>query len=530
MPSRPNTRSQASSERLSTGTSSKDGSSQRSSSPSRSGSPSPSRPRQPLARPSGEHNDDSNDLNESSAGSDGSDDSNGPDSDSTYNSSDFEDPEVAFYMDRIKKLLHKKRPVPHRTNIRVPPAAARRTAAPLRAPDSDREINRLKEKIETLKAEKASLKDALDTLRQQRDEANVEAANAIDCQEVLQADFNELQDKVATLSEELTTTKQQLADAQGKQLVTMLAKPTPFSGSKQDKLDIRDWLQSIHDYTSSTRLAKSEQQRIQIAESYLQGEAKRSWLITRSAMNNGSDNVYADITFEAFKEALVKRWDPACTEVVAQHRLDQLKQRGSLPDFVAEFDKLCSYVPDMQDREKVHRFLTSINSDLVDMVSTDPTTRQRWTKYEDLRSYALNHAAAAAATALPAALRPHGHHNRFKRRQDALASIANAAQAGAKRPRSFADVAAAGGGAVGGAAGAGSSRQAQQRSGRLVEYKNAKGMAFSRHPALVRWCHGNSVCLTCYEKYTPATASQHRHNCTKTPAKGLPNGYSIPRG
>jgi len=265
-------------------------------------------------------------------------------------------------------------------------------------------------------------------------------------------------------------------------------------------------------------LAQTDAQRIQIAESYLQGEAKRSWLTTRRALTNDSNDTYATLTFEQFKEALVKRWDPACTEVVAQHKLDKLKQTGSLPDFVAEFDKLCSYVSDMQDREKVHRFLNSINASIVDMVSTDPTTRQRWTKYDDLRAYALNHAAAASAAAAPARHGPLGRRVHFKRHAEVLGNIRAALDSGNKKPRLTYSEAAAG-----------TSRQAgqqQEGKGRFLTLKNGKGIEFSRHASLVRWCHGNSVCLTCFSKYDNSTMHQHRGNCPRPPAKGFPTGYS----
>jgi len=185
-----------------------------------------------------------------------------------------------------------------------------------------------------------------------------------------------------------------------KSFVSSLGKPTAFSGSKgTDKLGARDWLTSISDYLTSSKVASTDEQRVQFAETYLQGEARRAWHVTRTTMSEDG------ITYAAFQQAIIDRWDPASSEINAMNELDDLRQTGTLTVFITKFDRICSLSPDISDREKVHKFLRNCNPAVATLIATDPQTKKRWTVYQDLKQYALNYVAslppaAAAATAL----------------------------------------------------------------------------------------------------------------------------------
>ena len=333
--------------------------------------------------------------------------------------------------------------------------------------------------------------------------------------------------KVEELERQVEAATSLTNDLTSKSFVSSLAKPASFSGNrKSDSLQARDWLQTINDYLSSSRIAKTVQQQIQFAETYLTGEARRTWHTIRSTLRKPSDtdsSAYAGITFEQFQQALIDRWDPACSEVNAMHQLERLQQTGSLQSFISSFDRLCSFVPDLSDREKVHRFLAQIDQGLVPLIATDPATKTRWHSYADLRTYALNYVASAPAAARRtfASKRRSGHIDGMQemiKRHKHDGAGPSGSNGGFEVPRYHRN-------------NNGSSGSADGSGGPFKEFKNGNGIAFTRHHKLVSWCHANSICLCCYGAYTPATASQHRQNCKQAPKAcgSFPQGYSLPK-
>ena len=343
----------------------------------------------------------------------------------------------------------------------------------------------------------------------------------------LKLHLEELTAKLAAAESKVAAGDALTTDISGKSFVASLAKPSSFSGSRQkDSLHARDWLQTINDYLNSSRIAKTVTQQIQFAETYLSGEARRTWHTIRSTLRKPSDtdsSAYAGITFEQFQQALIDRWDPACSEVNAMHQLERLQQTGSLQSFISSFDRLCSFVPDMSDREKVHRFLAQIDQGLVPLIATDPATKTRWHSYADLRTYALNYVASAPAAARRtfASKRRSGHIDGMQemiKRHKHDGAGPSGSNGGFEVPRYHRN-------------NNGSSGSADGSGGPFKEFKNGNGIAFTRHHKLVSWCHANSICLCCYGAYTPATASQHRQNCKQAPKAcgSFPQGYSLPK-
>lgn len=100
------------------------------------------------------------------------------------------------------------------------------------------------------------------------------------------------------------------------------------------------------------------------------------------------------------RECLVSRFDPASSSVNARFELDKLKQSGkfsNLNHYLTEFDRICSYVPDMQDAEKIHRFLSGLTNEVfMRQLTVDPMTKGRYTDFAALR-HAASHVAAAFA-------------------------------------------------------------------------------------------------------------------------------------
>lgn len=343
----------------------------------------------------------------------------------------------------------------------------------------------------------------------------------------------ELQQRVTDTEDRLALCESSAIEVSSKSFITSLAKPPTFSGRHKDSLQARDWLQTINDYLNSSHIAKTESQKIQFAESYLVGEARRTWHTTRNTLCDSTDqsqSPYAGITFSQFEQALIDRWDPACSMVNAMNELDDLHQRGSLSSFISNFDRLCSFIPNITDREKVHRFLRNIDQDLVPILATDPATKDRWQRYSDLRSYALNYVASATAA------KPRRAVAHAAKRTGILQQIQEAATNGKTALKRL---------KTDGSGGFitpsylsrkphnGNTEGKTQSNGShggnpFTDYKNKREETFSRHYKTVNYCHAKSICICCYEEYTKATVGQHRENCTAPPKKGLPPGYKLP--
>lgn len=95
--------------------------------------------------------------------------------------------------------------------------------------------------------------------------------------------------------------------------------------------------------------------------------------------------------------ALIYSWDPACSDVKARTDPERLRSTGNMTQYVAAFDRLISYIPYMQDDEKVHKLLyrisTSGHAAVAKDIPIDPATKKFWSSYVTLRSYALQQAA-----------------------------------------------------------------------------------------------------------------------------------------
>lgn len=343
-------------------------------------------------------------------------------------------------------------------------------------------------------------------------------SNAKRCEE----ERDEAAAETSRLTAELAAEKTANEAATSKSFVSSLGKPTAFSGSRgSDKLGARDWLTSISDYLASSKVANTDAQRVQFAETYLQGEAKRAWHVTRNTMSEDG------ITYAAFQQAIIDRWDPASSEINAMNELDDLKQTGSLTAFMQKFDRICSFIPTLTDREKVHKFLRNCNPAVATLIATDPQTKKRWTVYQDLKQYAINYVASLppAAAAAHTTARPH------LKRTGALGNIRQLVDSvhPSKRFRKSEED----GFQAAPGYGSNSARRHNSQPPRPAQpgfqwHKNAKQQWFSRHNNVIKWCHAHDICICCFETYDRGTTAKfHREHCGQPPQpdKKLPPGY-----
>jgi hypothetical protein len=187
-----------------------------------------------------------------------------------------------------------------------------------------------------------------------------------------------------------------------KQLQSIAAKPQQFDG-KPGRQGVRNWIAGLKEYIDLVAEQYSEADKVKLASTFLKDNALRVWQTERENLPAAMRGRWA-----VFEQVMLDRYDTGTDAVTARYQLDVLQQ-GTRPvaAFVQTFDTLVSYVPGMGDEEKVHRFLAAANAEVQAKLQLNPVTNSRWSRYVDLRQYALKlfayetamRAAAAAAAA-----------------------------------------------------------------------------------------------------------------------------------
>jgi hypothetical protein len=218
-----------------------------------------------------------------------------------------------------------------------------------------------------------------------------------------------------------------------KQLQSIAAKPQQFDG-KAGRNGVRNWLAGLKEYIDLVAEQYSEADKVKLASTFLEDNALRVWQTERENLPAGLRGWWA-----VFEQVMLDRYDTGTDAITARYQLDVLQQ-GTRPvaAFVQTFDTLISYVPGMGDEEKVHRFLAAANEEVQAKLQLNPNTNSRWTRYVDLRQYALKlfayetaMRAAAAAAAAGGGRRGGRHHHP----RDVPKGLALDAGGGDNRPR-----------------------------------------------------------------------------------------------
>ena len=270
---------------------------------------------------------------------------------------------------------------------------------------------------ETKRAQNHALSTAIELLKRQLQE--LESKNA-EKDRTIQDQATEiagLHDQLEALNEENNDLKGQVAARQadaeekdktivggfeGRLLASAMAKPPPFSGKgllvTEGGQQVEDWMAQVRRYTKG--LPVSPAAAVAIATSLLQSEAARAWDSHEAALQG------KPATLDDVKQCLLQRFTPAATGFQARERLDRIQLGkgggGTLAGYVTEFDKLCAMIPDLQEPEKVHRFISGIKHSpnfspaLLTQCCVDPATSAFYTEYSRMRTAALNASAHAA--------------------------------------------------------------------------------------------------------------------------------------
>jgi hypothetical protein len=249
-----------------------------------------------------------------------------------------------------------------------------------------------------LRAAKWSIKAATGDKERYRKQRN-QLQERVDLLEAQLASMDSLTDDkdeiIKVLREEIEDLKAQLSEAEAKEAEVAgkkrklevdpkhCGKPLHFDGKSPN---VRDWLMNLELYFELMADSIPAECQVGTAATYLKGEALRYWHFRLKQLDE-----FQKSDMSVFQRSLIERFDSANDPIAARYKLDKLQQGdNAMRVHVQTFDTLCSYIPDMADGEKIHRFLTTVRAECSKVLCNDPSTGARWDKYADMRRYALN--------------------------------------------------------------------------------------------------------------------------------------------
>lgn len=262
-------------------------------------------------------------------------------------------------------------------------------------------------KVEALESEVQDLRGQVVTSQGQTTQVRSQLADAMD--------------QLATKDGKIASLEGNAAEEARKRLSTALAKPPFFEGkvaASNDSGDaVRDWVDTVKRYVDAVEFTDADA--VRFAASYLRGQALAAWNLRAAALATESKPV----TLEEFTQALVLRFGGPAQEADARMKLDRLKQEGklkSLRAYLAEFERLCERIPDMRDGEKVHRFLSGLQTGAyMRALNINPATLQRYDTFADMRRAAETLAASSGVVDdVNGALNRHGQRREQQQQQN----------------------------------------------------------------------------------------------------------------
>ena len=127
-----------------------------------------------------------------------------------------------------------------------------------------------------------------------------------------------------------------------------------FEGSKEN--DLEEWIFEIERYFQKSRIADFH--KVDFSIDYLKGPAK---LFFRSIPNGIS------MTWSEFTALLRRNYEPRNRQGHLRNRMETLKQKGQIEDYIRDFDKIMAQVRDMSKYDVMRNFVKGLN----------PKTRER---------------------------------------------------------------------------------------------------------------------------------------------------------
>ena len=151
-------------------------------------------------------------------------------------------------------------------------------------------------------------------------------------------------------------------------------KPDPFSGgtSPGDRVDL--WLFTMERYCDAVNM--KPEQRVPFAATFLRSGAATWWRAHLTLVREGKEQLIID--WERFAGSLLAQFKPVNWKKIARDKLHNLRQTGSVSQYVYTFHALCLDVGHVSEDEKLDRFVRGLKPRVQQEVELqDPHTLEK---------------------------------------------------------------------------------------------------------------------------------------------------------
>lgn len=167
-------------------------------------------------------------------------------------------------------------------------------------------------------------------------------------------------DQLRTMGNEIAIMKGAVASSlaggsRESHLNVKIPEPKSYGGARVAK-DLENFLWDMEQYFKAAHIDEREQ--VSITSMYLVGDAKLWWR-TRTDGDASVDRP-AITTFEALKKELKEQFLPLNASWLARESLRNLRQTGTVRDYVKEFSSLLLDIKNMSDEDKLFNFLAGL--------------------------------------------------------------------------------------------------------------------------------------------------------------------------
>ena len=150
-------------------------------------------------------------------------------------------------------------------------------------------------------------------------------------------------------------------------------KPDKFSGDGQPT--VADWCDSMDDYLAATRLV-DDPMIISHVSSYFNGKAKTWWRFYKERMGRGA--VVTPVGWLELRALMLDQFSEKLQKRRAMDDLEGLRQKGSVREYTAEFQKIVTELPDLEEESVRYRYVLGLNPEIQQAVEQQmPTTLDR---------------------------------------------------------------------------------------------------------------------------------------------------------
>ena len=150
-------------------------------------------------------------------------------------------------------------------------------------------------------------------------------------------------------------------------------RPEKFSGDGQPT--VADWCDSMDDYLVATRLV-DDAMVVSHVSSYFHGKAKTWWRFHKERMSRGA--VTAPVTWTDFRALVMDQFSEKLQKRRAMDDLESLRQKGTVREYTAEFQRIVIELPDLEEEYVRYRYVLGLDPEIQQAVEQQlPTTLDR---------------------------------------------------------------------------------------------------------------------------------------------------------